>query len=111
MKEPRTELKRVLHGAPENLAAIRGLAEIYHRQGRLPAALALYQSALDLAKHDPDLEHIVDEISQALTPVADATPVSLAIPDALIAQAEPPALPELEKFLDAIHTYRQRRAV
>src|ERR1700688_3951789 len=30
-----TELERVLKSAPENLAAIRGLADIYHKQGDL----------------------------------------------------------------------------
>src|SRR6266852_1555088 len=31
--EAQVELARVLQSAPENLAAIRGLAEIYHRRG------------------------------------------------------------------------------
>src|SRR5215467_8132501 len=47
------ELELVLKSAPENLAAIRGLAEIFHRQGRLPEALAQYRAALALAKNDP----------------------------------------------------------
>ena len=34
--EARTELELVLRTAPENLAAIRGLAEIHHRSGDLP---------------------------------------------------------------------------
>src|SRR5262245_54296441 len=34
--EARNELERVLKSAPENLAAIRGLAEIHERQARLP---------------------------------------------------------------------------
>ncbi len=62
------ELRHVLQHAAENLAAIRGLAEIHHRRGHLPEALKFYQSALGLAKHDPDLEQTVDEISRALTP-------------------------------------------
>ena len=33
------QLEHVLHLAPENLAAIRGLAEIHHRRGELPEAL------------------------------------------------------------------------
>ena len=61
------ELRQVLQIASENLAAIRGLAEIYHRRGQLPEALRFYQSALVLAKHDPDLEQTVAEISRALT--------------------------------------------
>src|SRR6188474_2075215 len=38
-----TELELVLKGAPENLAAIRGLAEIHHRRGSLVEALAQYR--------------------------------------------------------------------
>jgi hypothetical protein len=34
--EAREELEHVLRVAPENLAAIRGLAEIHHRRGELP---------------------------------------------------------------------------
>src|SRR5688500_11871188 len=33
--EAQAELTRVLESAPENLAAIRGLAEIHHRRGDL----------------------------------------------------------------------------
>ena len=35
-EDARRELELVLKGAPENLAAIRGLAEIHERQGSLP---------------------------------------------------------------------------
>ncbi len=170
------ELRQVLQIAAENLAAIRGLAEIYHRRGQLPEALQFYQSALGIAKHDPDLEQTVEEISRALTiePAAPADDDGMSFAEAqaeflaalegfealgaaeheeslaelvVSAPAEPeasepvplaslaPAEPEealepieagvlvgagapgpselyqLERFLDAIHTYRQRRAV
>jgi tetratricopeptide (TPR) repeat protein len=137
------ELKFVLQHAAENLAAIRGLAEIYHRRGELPEALTFYQSALSLAKHDPDLEQTIDEISRALTPRrppvddgmsfaeaqaeflaaldgfealgsaesdADAAPGTPVAAQASLAP-EPPELPGLERFLEAIHSYRQRHAV
>src|SRR3954470_23245388 len=54
-----TELTYVLQHASENLSAMRGMAEIHHRRGNLVDALAFYRSALDLAKHDPDLEQAV----------------------------------------------------
>ena len=147
-----TELEHVLKSAAENLAAIRGVAEIHHRRGELGAALGFYKSALALAKHDPDLEQTVEEISRALSPDRPAVddglsfeqasaefmaaledlpggleaalapaeliePVS--VPDesghpyesAQFLAQEPVALPELERFLDAIHTYRQKKAV
>lgn len=133
------ELEYVLRTAPENLAAIRGTAEIYHRRGALGEALGFYKAALALARHDPDLEQTVDEISRALSPERPAIddglsfeqasaeflaalqdlpggleaalapePVAVAVP---ISPSAPPALPKLERFLDAIHTHRQKKAV
>jgi tetratricopeptide (TPR) repeat protein len=145
-----TELEFVLKNAPENLAAIRGVAEVHHRRGELEKALGFYKSAQGLAKHDPDLEQTVEEITRALSPerrvvddglsfeqasaeflaaledlpggleaalapiaptapIAPIAPVAVA-PIAAIAE-NPPALPELERFLDAIHVYRQKKAV
>ena len=66
----RTELEQVLKSAPENLAAIRGLAEIHHRSGNLQQALAQYRAALGLAKNDPDLEQTVAELTRELAPKA-----------------------------------------
>ena len=62
------ELDHVLKSAPENLAAIRGLAEIHHRQGNLAAALAQYRAALALARNDPDLQQTVDELARQVEP-------------------------------------------
>lgn len=64
------ELQRVLRAAPENLAALRGLAEIHHRRGELEEALSHYEAALELARHDPELERLVQEISAQLEPAA-----------------------------------------
>jgi tetratricopeptide (TPR) repeat protein len=75
LEEAQTELQTVLQHAPENLAAIRSLAEIHHRRGELEEALTLYRSAMGIARHDPDLEQAVAEISRAVTrakpPVVD----------------------------------------
>jgi tetratricopeptide (TPR) repeat protein len=43
-EEAREELEHVLRLAPENLAAIRGLAEIHHRRGELPEGSGQYTS-------------------------------------------------------------------
>jgi tetratricopeptide (TPR) repeat protein len=69
------ELRRVLTAAPENLAAIKGLADIHHRQGEMEEALALYKRALELAPHDPDLEHRVTQVTRALEPTRQAPDV------------------------------------
>ena len=60
------ELQMVLVNAPDNLAAIRGIAEILHRRGALAEALAHYQRALGLARNDPDLEQTVTDLTREL---------------------------------------------
>jgi len=60
------ELAVVVKGAPENLAAIRGLAGIHHRRGALVEALAQYRTALTLARNDPDLEETVNDLTRQL---------------------------------------------
>jgi len=63
------ELSIVLKSAPENLAAIRGTAEIHHRRGELAEALAQYRAALALARNDPDLQQTVDELARQVEPL------------------------------------------
>jgi tetratricopeptide (TPR) repeat protein len=127
LEEAETELQYVLQHAGENLAAIRGLAEIHHRRGELEDALSFYKSALGLARHDPDLEQTIEELSRAVKPAraptsdglsfeqASAEFLSASLSGATPAQAsrivENPVLQGLERFLEAIHTDRQRRAV
>src|SRR6266568_1439820 len=53
LDEAKAELQQVLATAPENLAAIRGLAQIHHRCGSITDALAQYRAALSLAPNDP----------------------------------------------------------
>jgi tetratricopeptide (TPR) repeat protein len=128
------ELEFVLKSAPENLAAIRGVAEIHHRRGALAEALVFYRAALALARHDPDLEQTVDEISRVLSPEQPAVDDGLSFEQASaeflsalenlpggveaalapiepIEPEQPAALPKLVRFLDAIHTHRQKKAV
>ena len=78
MDQAQLELSQVLSAAPENLAALRGLAEIHYRRGELPEALGYYRSALDLSRHDPDLEQVVQEIALKLEP-----PVRREVPEGL----------------------------
>ncbi|MGD9903838.1 MAG: tetratricopeptide repeat protein, partial [Vicinamibacterales bacterium] len=64
LDDARAELAFVVGEAPENLAAIRGMAEIFHREGDVPSALEYFQRALTLARHDPELEEIVEQLSR-----------------------------------------------
>lgn len=111
--EAQTELEYVLRSAPENLAAIRGLAEIEQRRGNLDAALRHYQMALAIAKHDPDLEESVETLTRQISPGPPRTepppiPPDLrdqGVPPALAASAPerpraPTASPELEAAAD-----------
>lgn len=68
LDEAQTELELVLKSAAENLAAIRGLAEIHHRRGTLPDALAQYRAALLLARNDPDLQRTVADLERVVEP-------------------------------------------
>lgn len=79
LDEARVELDLVVATAPDNLPAIRGLAEIFQRKGQLEKALALYRKALMLARHDPDLEDTVGRISQAIAPAPAPPPPAPAI--------------------------------
>jgi tetratricopeptide (TPR) repeat protein len=65
-EDAEAELEFVLRSAPENLAAIRGLGEIHQRRGNLTEALRQYQAALGLAKHDPELEESVHDLTRRL---------------------------------------------
>jgi tetratricopeptide (TPR) repeat protein len=68
LEEAQAELAVVLRSAPDNLAANRGVAEIYRRRGQLNDALMHYKIALQLARHDPELERAVQQIQDALSP-------------------------------------------
>jgi hypothetical protein len=73
LDEAQSELDLVLKSAPENLAAIRGLAEIHHRRGSLVEALAHYRAALALARNDPDLQRTVADLEAMVEPPKPAS--------------------------------------
>jgi tetratricopeptide (TPR) repeat protein len=93
--EARVELEHVLRAAPENLAAIRGLAEIHDRRGELPEALEHYRSALHVAKNDSELEATVEELSKRVAPPEPAQepvpPVAAPAPTISLASSAPVA--------------------
>jgi hypothetical protein len=78
---------------------MRGRADIFRRRGDLTAALTHYRAALALARNDPDLERIVEELSRQAGDVAPpkiervapkATPASVKVTPA---KATPPNAP------------------
>jgi len=82
------ELERVLKSAPENLAAIKGLAEAHHQQGALEPALAQYRAALAIARHDPDLEQTVRELTRKVELETPAEKISAQVVTASDVPAE-----------------------
>ena len=96
LAEAQEELDFVLKNAPENLAAIRGLADIHHRNGSLTDALKHYRAALALAKNDPDLQRTVEELERAVEPpkpVASADGLSFEQMESEFLQFTPPPAP------------------
>ena len=100
----RQELQTVLGGAPENLSAVRGLAEIHHRRGDLTASLAQYRTALSLAPNDPDLEKTVAGLTQQ---IETAAPEPIVVLEPVLPNDERDravrTAAALEDFLAAIH--------
>jgi tetratricopeptide (TPR) repeat protein len=72
LDEAEQELSQVLKSAPDNLAAIRGTADIYHQRGDLAKALEYYRTALTLARNDPDLQERVADLMKKVAPSRDA---------------------------------------
>ena len=82
LAEARGEFEFVVAEAPENLAAVRGLAEIFHRDGQITEALSYYQRALALARHDPEIEEIVQQLSRQIGVAASGPPGGLSFEEA-----------------------------
>jgi tetratricopeptide (TPR) repeat protein len=118
LDQAQRELETVLKTASDNLAAIRGIADIHYKRGALPEALEFYRTALGLAKNDPELEQTVADLSQRLEPkkrVDSSDGLSLeqmqremsarAVPAADTSRAPAPA-PPLALRLDAVRGAR-----
>ncbi len=92
LDEAKVELSRVLESAPENLAGLRGLAEVYHRLGDLAVALTKYRAALLLARNDPDLEETIADLARQIEPARPAAADGLTLQhmqDELLKHAPP----------------------
>ena len=112
------ELMTVLSGAPENLTALRGVAEIYHRRGETAEALATYRRALGIVgRGDAELERVVAELERAVAAAGRATATPAATRVTLGAPVQDEAgrphqvtVRRLEQFLGAILADRERRS-
>jgi tetratricopeptide (TPR) repeat protein len=69
------ELTAVLRLAPENLSAVRGLAEVHRKRGEVPEALGRFKAAFELAGTDPAVEDAVRSFRHEAAPPPTPTPV------------------------------------
>lgn len=116
LETAQVELNDVLLAAPQNLAAIRGLAEIHRRRGELREALDQYRTAFELAQNDPGIDQIVRDLRRELAPAAGRpTPArpSQAVLEPGVSTTRSPHetafLAALEGWLTALLDDRRRR--
>jgi tetratricopeptide (TPR) repeat protein len=132
LEDARDELEHVLRIAPENLAAIRGLAEIHHRRGgrqdvedeSVPVAAEEPQAsnepvqntvAAPVAPPDPEPIRLAPQAPASSEPMPDSTPIPVRVMPVPAIEPEPirpsetrmanpdaALLPALEAFLDAV---------
>jgi tetratricopeptide (TPR) repeat protein len=88
------ELEQVLQVAPENLAAIRALAEIHRRRGEMPEVVPVMEDDVEPAPPPP-------------IPVVTSDPARIAVKSLSMRVADDPALAGLESFLTAIQRARR----
>jgi tetratricopeptide (TPR) repeat protein len=123
--EAQKELALVLKAAPENLAAIRALAEIHERRGDAPEALEQYKAAVSVARQDspapasrpadaaPPSAPAAAPFEWSLpkpqpTPAGTPEPARAAIAVATAEpKSEPQALRNLQQFLASIQAARR----
>jgi len=119
------ELEVVVKGAPDNLAAVRALADILHRRGLLGEALVRYRTARSLSRNDPDLERIISELAREVesspkpgkadpsTSSGSSAAAAPGVPGAVRAvettDVRVRTLAALEQWLNAIHVARAGR--
>jgi tetratricopeptide (TPR) repeat protein len=105
LQEAQQELEFVLKLAPENLAAIRGLAEIHHRLGD--------EQAHPLVVPSPTVEPARAPVAEAISVAEVQAASGFVVIDAAPPPAPPPVdptLPVLEQLLGAIQRARATRA-
>jgi tetratricopeptide (TPR) repeat protein len=117
------ELTDVLRVAPDNLSAIRGIAEVHRKKGEVPEALEQFRSAFEMTGPDATVEEVVRDLRrEAMTavlpaPGGDAAPPAAPGPGAGAVpvvradddRAARRTLAYLERWLQAILTDRRTR--
>jgi len=102
------ELTAVLRLAPENLSAVRGLAEIHRKRGELPEAIEQFKSAFELAEADQAVEDAVRSLRQDRGPRPAVSPSYPLSEPADESQAQR-TVGYLSRWLEAIVSDRRAR--
>jgi tetratricopeptide (TPR) repeat protein len=105
--DARRELEVVLATAPENLAALRTMADLHRRRGELAEALRCYRVALDLSSGDFELEQTVRDLTADLSRASGATSARRA--QSAKRERALRTIARLEQWLSAIHGTRTVR--
>jgi tetratricopeptide (TPR) repeat protein len=103
--EARRELQAVLLAAPENLTALREMADLCRRHGELSEAIRGYRIALDLSPGHVELEQTL----RALSAEQDETRRDSRASADLHRQRALRKIARLERWLTAIHGSRTLR--
>jgi tetratricopeptide (TPR) repeat protein len=109
-----SELEQVLRVAPENLAAIRALAEIHRRRTEMPETIDQYDPATEAVGPAPapiplsrPAPIAVQSSSVGIQLLSSAAAGAAVESSALSDAGDPPALVGLESFLAAIQRVRR----
>lgn len=112
LDDAQRELMAVIRLAPENLSAVRGLAEVHRKRGEVPEALAQFGSAFELAGKDPAVEDAVRSLRRDTSVRPAPTPG----PRPFVSAPEPAEYPQaprtvayLSRWLEAIVADRRAR--
>jgi predicted Zn-dependent protease len=105
--EAKTELDFVIHAAPDNLAAIRALAEIHQRRGDIDEDPKQPRADDVVVAREAPPSSPPPDYTRAL---AELDSITVDHPPPSIAHSDHQALGELESWLDAIVADRNSRA-
>jgi tetratricopeptide (TPR) repeat protein len=103
------ELEDVLRIAPDNLSALRGIAEVHRKKGDVPEALLQFRSAFEMAGPDPSIEQFVSDLRRDAMAADVSARGGTAGREPAAAAAARRTLSYLERWLQAILTDRRSR--
>jgi tetratricopeptide (TPR) repeat protein len=111
LDEAKTEFQLVLKGAPDNLAAARGLDEIRQMRGESPLAATPPSLLVDKPRAAEvlfDLDTLLEQLDERARRLAENPPPPQPEPEAPAESRDERALSELESWLGAILADRKR---